>query len=95
MQYPGCKLDAENKKIQQIGSNQNWNWTFLLGAGEFLSGEEANKYGFPKPDNQDSPVRAESMDLDFGVQLKWEGDTDGVKDLFMRSVRAWSKVLVA
>ncbi|MBN3923777.1 MAG: CRISPR-associated protein, partial [Nostoc sp. NMS4] len=54
------------------------------------------KYGFSKPDNQDSPVRAESMELDFGVQLKWEGDTEsGVKDLSMRSVRAWSKVLVA
>jgi CRISPR/Cas system CSM-associated protein Csm3 (group 7 of RAMP superfamily) len=96
VQYPGCKLDTENKKIQQIGNNQNWNWTFLLGAGEFLSEEEAKKYGFPKPDNQDSPVRADSMDLGFGVQLKWEGNTEsGVKDLFMRSVRAWSKVLAA
>ncbi|MBW4667368.1 MAG: CRISPR-associated protein [Cyanomargarita calcarea GSE-NOS-MK-12-04C] len=96
VQYPGCKLDAENKKIQQIGNSQNWNWTFLLGAGEFLSVDEAEKYGFPKPDNQDSPVRAESMDLGFGVQLKWEGDTEsGAKDLFMRSVRVWSEILVA
>jgi CRISPR/Cas system CSM-associated protein Csm3 (group 7 of RAMP superfamily) len=96
VQYPGCKLDAENKKIQQIGNSQNWNWTFLLGAGEFLSVEEAKKYGFSKPDNQDSPVRAESMDLGFGVQLKWEGDTEsGAKDLFMRSVRVWSEILVA
>lgn len=67
-----------------------------MGVGEFLSQQEAGKYGFSKPDNQDSPVRAESMELDFGVQLKWEGDTEsGVKDLFMRSVRAWNKVLVA
>lgn len=96
VQYPGCKLDAENKKIQQIRNSQNWNWTFLLGVGEFLSVEEAEKYGFPKPDNQDSPVRAESMDLGFGVQLKWKGDTEsGAKDLFMRSVRVWSQILVA
>ncbi|MBD2248653.1 RAMP superfamily CRISPR-associated protein [Nostoc sp. FACHB-888] len=96
VQYPGCQFDSETRKIRQLGHSQEWDSTFLLGVGEFLSQEEAKKYGFSKPDNQDSPVRAESMELDFGVQLKWEGDTEsGVKDLFMRSVRAWNKVLVA
>ncbi|MFN6519175.1 MAG: RAMP superfamily CRISPR-associated protein [Nostoc sp. CreGUA01] len=96
VQYPGCQFDSETRKIRQLGHSQEWDSTFLLGVGEFLSQEEAEKYGFSKPDNQLSPVRAESMELDFGVQLKWEGDTEsGVKDLFMRSVRAWSKVLVA
>jgi CRISPR-associated RAMP protein (TIGR02581 family) len=96
VQYPGCQFDSETRKIRQLGHSQEWDSTFLLGVGEFLSQQEAGKYGFSKPDNQDSPVRAESMELDFGVQLKWEGDTEsGVKDLFMRSVRAWNKVLVA
>ncbi|MBG1271220.1 RAMP superfamily CRISPR-associated protein [Nostoc sp. WHI] len=96
VQYPGCQIDSETRKINQLGNSGQWNWTFLLGVGEFLLPEEARKYGFPQPDYQDSPVRAESMELDFGVQLKWEGDTEsGVKDLFMRSVRAWSKVLAA
>lgn len=95
VQYPGCQFDSETRKIRQLGHSQEWDSTFLLGVGEFLSQQEAGKYGFSKPDNQDSPVRAESMELDFGVQLKWEGDTEsGVKDLFMRSVRAWNKVLV-
>ncbi|MBD2516411.1 CRISPR-associated protein [Nostoc sp. FACHB-973] len=92
VQYPGCQFDSETRKIRQLGHSQEWDSTFLLGVGEFLSQQEAGKYGFSKPDNQDSPIRAESMELDFGVQLKWEGDTEsGVKDLFMRSVRAWSK----
>ncbi|MEH1910173.1 MAG: RAMP superfamily CRISPR-associated protein [Nostoc sp.] len=96
VQYPGCQFDSETRKIRQLGHSHEWDSTFLLGVGEFLSQQEAGKYGFSKPDNQDSPVRAESMELDFGVQLKWEGDTEsGVKDLFMRSVRAWNKVLVA
>ncbi len=96
VQYPGCQFDSETRKIRQLGHSQEWDSTFLLGVGEFLSQQEAGKYGFSKPDNQDSPVRAESMELDFGVQLKWEGDTEsGVKDLFMRSVRAWNQVLVA
>lgn len=94
VQYPGCIIDSDRQKIQQLGSSQEWNWTYLLGAGEFLSPEEAQKYGFPQPDNEDSPVRGELMDLGFGVQLKWEGNT-GVEDLFMRGVRGWSKVLIA
>ncbi|MEA5573546.1 RAMP superfamily CRISPR-associated protein [Calothrix sp. UHCC 0171] len=94
IQYPGCVIDDENKQIQLLGSENHWSWTYLLGVGEFLSQEEANKYGFQKPDKQDSPVRAESMDLGFGVQMKWEGDTQaGVQDLFMRGVRAWGELL--
>jgi CRISPR/Cas system CSM-associated protein Csm3 (group 7 of RAMP superfamily) len=102
VQYPGCKLDTERKKIRQLKNSKEWDWTFLLGVGEFLSDIEAEKYGFPKPDHhpkpdhQDSPVGANFMNLDFGVQLKWEGNTEsGVQDLFMRSVRAWSEKLAA
>jgi hypothetical protein len=97
VQYPGCVINEENKENKQIkllGSDNQWNWNYLLGAGEFLSEEEANKYGFKKPDQQETPVRANSMNLGFGVEMKWEGDTEaGVKDLFMRGVRAWGKVL--
>jgi CRISPR/Cas system CSM-associated protein Csm3 (group 7 of RAMP superfamily) len=96
VQYPGCTLDSKREKICQLGHAGEWDWTFLLGAGEFLSEEEAQKYGFPKPDKQDSPVRAEEMDLGFGVQLTWSGNTEsGVKDLFERSVRSWRGVLTA
>jgi CRISPR-associated RAMP protein (TIGR02581 family) len=99
VRYPGCVLDDDNKKIRQLGNNKEWDWTFLLGAGEFLSeiSEKSNldeNYGFPTFDRQNSPVRAEQMDLGFGVQMKWEGDTEaGVKDLFMRAVRSWGEVL--
>ncbi|MEB3217895.1 MAG: RAMP superfamily CRISPR-associated protein [Nostocales cyanobacterium 94392] len=94
VQYPGCVINEENKQIQLLGSDNQWNWNYLLGVGEFLSTEEANKYGFKKPDKQDSPVRAESMDLGFGVQMKWQGNTEaGAKDLFMRAVRSWGELL--
>ena len=39
VQYPGCVLDDENLKIRHLGNNNQWNWTFLLGAGEFFSDE--------------------------------------------------------
>jgi CRISPR/Cas system CSM-associated protein Csm3 (group 7 of RAMP superfamily) len=94
IQYPGCVLDKENHKIKQLGNQSEWNWNYLLGAGEFLSTEEAAKYGFDKPDKQDSPIRADEMDLGFGVEMKWEGNEEnGVPDLFMRSVRAWKDIL--
>ncbi|AKG20261.1 RAMP superfamily CRISPR-associated protein [Calothrix sp. 336/3] len=94
IQYPGCILDDDKKQICLLGSDNQWNWSYLLGVGEFLSPEEANKYGFKKPDKQDSPIRAELMELGFGVQMKWEGDTEaGVKDLFMRGVRSWGELL--
>ena len=94
VQYPGCILDKENQKIKQLGNNREWNWNNLLGAGEFLSPEEAKKYNFPQPDKQKTPLRADEMDLGFGVKLTWEGDEDnGVKDLLIKGVRAWSDIL--
>ena len=94
VQYPGCILDKDNQKIKQLGNNREWNWDKLLGAGEFLSPEEAKKYNFLQPDKQETPLRADEMDLGFGVKLTWEGDEDnGVKDLLMRGVRAWSSKL--
>lgn len=94
VQYPGCILEPENQKIKQLGNNKEWNWNYLLGAGEFLSTEESEKYNFPQSDKQETPLRADEMDLGFGVKLKWEGDEyNGVKDLLMRGVRAWSQKL--
>jgi CRISPR-associated RAMP protein (TIGR02581 family) len=94
VQYPGCELDKDKQKIRQIGNTGEWNWNYLLGVGEFLPATEAEKYGFPKPDKQETPIRAEEMYLGFGVQMKWEGDSEsGVPDLFTKAVRAWSQVL--
>ncbi|NJL39940.1 MAG: CRISPR-associated protein [Leptolyngbyaceae cyanobacterium RM2_2_4] len=95
VQYPGCVLVEENSvtKIKQLGSaKQPWNNTMLLGAGEFLSEEDANTYGFSANDQQDTPVAAEAMTLGFGVQLTWAEGT--VTDLFERAVKSWSKVVL-
>ncbi|KYC43954.1 CRISPR-associated protein [Scytonema hofmannii PCC 7110] len=92
VQYPGCVLSKDKRQIQAIGSQKQWNYTFLLGAGEFLEDNEAQLYGFPKPDRQDTPVAAQSMDLGFGVQLTWWDGT--VIDLFERAVRSWSRLLL-
>ena len=94
VQYPGCKLDEDNRQIQQIVKPGRWGHAFLLGAGEFLDTEEAASYGFSKPDREQTPIAAEPMDLGFGVQLKWQGDGEtGVPNLFKCAVRAWSKLL--
>jgi CRISPR-associated RAMP protein (TIGR02581 family) len=95
VQYPGCVLSKDKRQIQAIGSQKQWNYTFLLGAGEFLEDNEAQLYGFPKQDRQDTPdtpVAAQSMDLGFGVQLTWWDGT--VIDLFERAVRSWSSLLM-
>jgi CRISPR/Cas system CSM-associated protein Csm3 (group 7 of RAMP superfamily) len=92
VQYPGCQINSEQNKITQLGHGRQWDRTFLLGVGEFLANTEAEKYAFPKPDHEDSPVRAEPMDLNFGVQMTWQGKS-GVDDLFMRAVRGWNKEL--
>ena len=94
VQYPGCKLDEDNRQIQQIVKPGRWGHAFLLGAGEFLETEEAANYGFSKPDREQTPIPAEPMDLGFGVQLKWQGDGEtGVPNLFKCAVCAWSKLL--
>ena len=90
VQYPGCILD--NEQIKSIGANRQWDKTMLLGAGEFLDTDEANKYGFYQPDRQPTPVAGSLMEFGFGVKLTWSG-AEQVKDLFIRSVKAWSKVL--
>ncbi len=92
VQYPGCEL--RDKRIHQFGSQQYWEDTSLLGAGEFLKAKDENPYKFPIPDEQTTPIAAEEMNLGFGVQLSWLGDGEkGVQDLFMRAVRAWSEPL--
>jgi hypothetical protein len=90
VQYPGCVLDGD--AIRAIGTQQRWSKTLLLGAGEFLETTEAGRYGFPKPDQQDTPVAGDEMPLGFGVQLTWSGP-ERVNDLFTRSVKSWSQVL--
>lgn len=90
VQYPGCVLDGD--EIKSIGTQQRWNKTLLLGAGEFLEAAEASRYGFPRPDQQETPVAGGEMPLGFGVQLTWSGP-DQVNDLFTRSVKSWSQVL--
>ena len=89
VQYPGCILDGD--VIKAIGTDQTWGKTMLLGAGEFLDETEAGRYGFPKPDQQDTPVAGAEMPLGFGVQLTWP--SEHVTDLFIRAVKSWSRVL--
>jgi CRISPR/Cas system CSM-associated protein Csm3 (group 7 of RAMP superfamily) len=86
VQYPGCVI--ENQQIRSLGGGGEWQANQLLGAGMFLEAEERERYGFPANDMQDTPVRAESMALGFGVQLNWQGK-EQVQDLLMRAVRAW------
>jgi CRISPR/Cas system CSM-associated protein Csm3 (group 7 of RAMP superfamily) len=93
VQYPGCELRDE--QICAFGSPKKWAVNRLLGAGEFLEPKEARSYGFPAQDYQETGVTAQSMDLDFGVQLTWLGDGDkGVPELFTKAVVSWSHLLV-
>jgi CRISPR/Cas system CSM-associated protein Csm3 (group 7 of RAMP superfamily) len=71
VQYPGCVLD--NQQICSLGTQEQWSDTSLLGAGVFLDEEERQRYSFPADDMQETPIRAESMALGFGVQLQWHG----------------------
>ncbi|MCU0544431.1 MAG: RAMP superfamily CRISPR-associated protein [Oscillatoriaceae cyanobacterium Prado104] len=90
VQYPGCEL--KDNQIRAIGSQKQWNYTSLLGAGEFLETTEAQAYGFPSEDREETPVGAQKMDLGFGVQLTWSGEVQ-VKDLFAKAVTSWSQLL--
>ncbi|MBE9138829.1 CRISPR-associated protein [Nodosilinea sp. LEGE 07088] len=92
VQYPGCVL--ENDHIKAIGLEQDpWPRNYLLGAGEFLTSDEAERYGFPHPDHQETPVAGTAMDLGFGVQLTWSGQEDIEKDLFTPAVKSWTSLL--
>ncbi|NCJ07623.1 CRISPR-associated protein [Synechococcales cyanobacterium C] len=90
VQYPGCMLSDDH--IQAMGSGQTWGKNCLLGVGEFLNEAEAQAYGFPRPDEQATPVAADRMPLGFGVQLTWSG-AEEVQSFFEQAVRAWSQVL--
>lgn len=94
VQYPGCVLDEESRQILHMGGQGQLPKpdTSLLGAGVFLEEDERKLYGFPTDDIQDTPVRAESMLLGFGVQMQWQGDVQ-VRDLFEKAVRSWRKNL--
>ena len=97
VQYPGCIL--QDDKVCLLGKKAGikpWERTYLLGAGEFLG--KGNEYQFPYPDKQltlisgqTRPIRAEVADLGFGVQMRWEEDQ--VKNLFVKAVESWKKVV--
>ena len=92
VQYPGCVLDEKTQDIIQVGRNQHWSATTLIGAGAFLDEDERKKYGFPQEDVQSATSAiAELMTLGFGVQLTW--NNKAVNQLFEAAVKAWSKRL--
>ncbi|AFY55875.1 putative RAMP superfamily protein probably involved in DNA repair [Rivularia sp. PCC 7116] len=92
VQYPGCKL--EDNQIKAFGKQQTWSNTALLGAGEFLQGENENPYNFPFPDIQNTSIEAEKMELNFGTQLIWNNEGEKtVSNLFELAVNEWSKLL--
>jgi CRISPR/Cas system CSM-associated protein Csm3 (group 7 of RAMP superfamily) len=91
VQYPGCIL-TEDRQIQQLGHDRLWAGITLLGAGEFLDVIDRQAYGFPADDIQTGiPVAPQPMEYGIGVELRWTGEE--VKDLFTRSVKAWSRLL--
>jgi CRISPR-associated RAMP protein (TIGR02581 family) len=91
VQYPGCVLN-DDRRIWQLGTDQTWDATTLLGVGMFLKLEEAERYGFSTNDLQtELPVAAKSMTYGLGVELVWQGSQ--VEDLFGRSVRSWRQQL--
>jgi CRISPR/Cas system CSM-associated protein Csm3 (group 7 of RAMP superfamily) len=92
VKYPNCTLSEDKLEIHPFSNNKKWRNTSLLGVGEFLTETEAKSYGFPHIDHQDTPVAAQEMYLDLGVQLTWRQGT--VNDLFERSVKSWKQVLV-
>jgi CRISPR/Cas system CSM-associated protein Csm3 (group 7 of RAMP superfamily) len=98
VQYPGCILEKEGDvdKIYKIGSKTPWDKVYLAGAGEFLKENQennSNPYGFPPDDKHEiTIVKPTSMEYGFGVQIRWEGETE-IKELFMHTVATWSKLL--
>ena len=94
--YPGCLVDEANNQIRLLGSPLVWPRGSLLGAGEFLTPEEAGKYGFPQPDCQAVPVGAEPMPLGFGARLTWDQTSEAkVEHLLATAVNSWAKLLQA
>lgn len=92
VQYPGCEL--REQQIHSFRGHKQWSHTLLLGAGAFLEDAERENYGFPPNDIQQTPIAAEPMALDFGVQLRWQGDSEtGVPNLFQCAVRSWRNLL--
>lgn len=94
VEYPGCQLLEDSQEFSLIGQDQKFRHNHLLGAGEFLNEEEAQNYGFPKPDIQKTPIAAQPMMYNFGVKQSWQGnDETGVPNLFQIAVKAWSHIL--
>lgn len=102
VQYPGCIIDKETGQIRHLGSFQDWDPKTLLGVTQFFNpdDEEQNEarksYGYDKLKKDihtGLPVAGKAMELGFGVELIWEGETQIKGDLFRRAVESWSALL--
>jgi len=87
VQYPGCVL--QNEQICQLGGGVVGTTRSLLGAGMFLSEKERESYGFPADDRAETEATAAAMDLGLGVELAWQGNEQGIPDLFRPAVKSW------
>lgn len=90
VQYPGCVL--ENEQICSIGGQKQWPNNRLLGAGVFLEEEERKHYGFPADDEQKTEASGKLMDLNFGVEMQWDGNQE-VRKMFIKAVESWCSIL--
>jgi hypothetical protein len=91
IEYPGCLVDDT---IKLMGSQLSWPKGSLLGVGEFLTADEAKKYGFPQPDREAVPVGADLMPLGFGAKLTWNQSSNATVDLLLATaVKGWAKLL--
>jgi len=88
--YPSCTRSESSEKFHVLGkAEQSWPSQTLLGAGEFLTRDEATTYGFSTQDRQtDDAVDVQPMNLGFGVEQVWEGPKR-VKALFGLAVQSW------
>lgn len=85
--YPTAVV--ENNQLRLIGNQTNlFGNNVVAGAGQLVSNEDADDYGFPNPDSVNVNVQAQADDYGLGATLFFE-EEDDITTLWRECVSSW------
>ena len=84
---------VENDKLQSLGNlSKDFGSKIVIGAGELVSDDDQQAYGFPESDTVETEVTAQMDEFGFGATQSFE-TSDDITALWRGCVNSWKKVV--
>lgn len=92
IRYPTAVVDEERLQVLGAQSKRFSNAKVVVGAGELVSEDDRQAYGFPQSDTVDADVQAQTDEFGFGAILNFETPED-IDSLWRGCVGSWRQLV--